>query len=702
MKLSSVSISALALALSAVNAAYAQTDTDADTELEASVDEVIVTGALSRFGATKSDTPILETARSVSVETREMFEAKGALTLDDTLSYTAGVVGDTFGFSTRGDFPVVRGLDVPEYRDNIQVLFGFYNNTRSDIYMLEQVEVLKGPASVLYGRGSPGGIVNVVSKVAGPDIGNEVVVEAGTHDRYQAGLDVNGALPGMDDLYGRVVALYRDSGTQVDFVDDDAVIIAPSLTWQPAESTRFTLLAELSDRDSDTAHQFLPLTGTLNESATGEEIEASTYLGDPGFNRFDTESVAVTLFGAHEFNEIFSLEGTARYKNGVADYRQSWVSFTGAGVPRIDADGNGLRSWYQADNSSLQLSADVRARAEFETGALRHEVLAGVNYQDVKTDSDTFFLYGTGVINVFEPTYGDIPEILQGGAPLNDSPDATTEDLGFYVSDQISYGNLFLNAGVRFDNVENDNGFVTQEDDATSISLGAIYKFDMGLSPYVSYAESFEPVIGVDGETGDSLKPQEGRQYEVGLKYQPPGTRTYVTVAWFDIEQSNLPNPAALPNAASQQEGVAEIQGFEIEALTTIGDWYLEGNASVLDTEDPNGLPLSSIPDESASLWAMYEPSAGAFEGFRAGAGLRYAGDNKSFGVSAIDGSRVDITTHGYTVGDLMVGYRHDDWDAMLNVRNVTDEEYFGTCLARGDCFPGEGRTIVASLTRRF
>ena len=166
--LSSVAIAALA----SVNA-YGQV---AVSDEEKEVDVIVITGELSNFGASKSATPILETARSISIETEEQFRIKGALTVDDTLNYISGVVGETYGYSTRGDFFKVRGYDAAEYRDGHQVLFGYYNNTRSDVYMLEQIEVLKGPASVLYGKGTPGGIVNAVSKLAGGSNTNEHLV----------------------------------------------------------------------------------------------------------------------------------------------------------------------------------------------------------------------------------------------------------------------------------------------------------------------------------------------------------------------------------------------------------------------------------------------------------------------------------------------------------------------------------------------
>ncbi|MEM1437836.1 MAG: TonB-dependent siderophore receptor [Pseudomonadota bacterium] len=680
------------------------------------IDEITVTGRLSEFGASKSATPILETARSISVESELQFRNKGALTLDDTLNYTAGVVGDTFGFSTRGDFAQVRGFDAAEYRDGQQVLFGFYNNTRSDVYMLEQVEVLKGPASVLYGKGTPGGIVNAVSKLAGPNRDNEVIFDAGNFDRYQVSGDYNVQL--SDNLYFRLVGIYRDADTQVDFVEDDALIVMPSITWDNGQ-TRLSAMVEYADRDSDTAHQFLPLTGTACASgevsvspasvcvnASGQQSDNATYLGDPDFNRYDTTSTLVSLLASHEFSADFSLDGILRYKDGEADYRQAWIDFLGDGVPRVNANGDGGRTFYRSDAFSEQTALDIRARYTFETGALTHEVFGGIAYQDVTIGNRIIFLsdpvtQAFGTLNIFNPVYGNVPPPVFDDANFFDLGDTDTEDLGFYINDQISWGAWKFNIGLRHDEVETTTPTQSQDDDATSFSIGALYAFDNGFSPYVSFAESFEPVLGTDGFTGNPLKPREGEQVEVGLKYQPSGTRTYVTVAYFDIEESNLPNPAALigqPN--SQQEGVGTVTGFEIEALTAIGDWTLEGNISVLDTETANGVPFASIPEDQASAWAQYEPSSGQLENFRFGFGVRYLGDNESIGLGAT--GPVQVVTDGVTLIDVLVGYTMGDWDAQLNIRNLADEDYFGTCLARGDCFPGENRTVVARLARRF
>ena len=679
------------------------------------IEEVVVHGQVSRYSALKSDTPIVETARSVSIENLRQILDKGALNLADTYVYSAGVIGDTYGFATRGDWVKVRGLDVPEYRDSLQALFSNYNNSRPDIYTIEQVEILKGPASVLYGQGSPGGLVNVVSKRPEADAHREVVVEYGNFERKVGAADFTGALDADDRWLYRLTGVYRDSGSQVDHVHDDAVVVAPSLTWRPTEVTDITVLANYQKVDSDTGAQFLPIPGTRTRSGNGRQIESDVYLGDPEFNRYDTETRSVTVLADHRLNRVWSFEATARWTEGEADYRQAWPAFIGGDRYVHNPDGSlygdGLvpRSWYVSDASSEQWAADLRLRAGFDTGPFRHAVLMGAQYQDVTTDNDVAFAYALGYdfatggpdvffgdrywINVFDPQYGDVPPPDVLDALMTNAPETNTEDRGLYVSDQITYGRWHFTAGARFDEAETDTGSERQSDDEVSLSVGMLYRLDNGLSPYASYAESFEPVVGQDTMTGAAFDPQKGRQYEVGVKYQPPGINALVTVAWFDIEQSNLPNPNSLVDAPSQQEGVAEMRGVELEGLAWFGDFHAELNVSRLDTENADGFKFASVPEDQASAWLGYRPS-GRWQGFKAGLGIRYVGETWD-GVDLLE-------TPSYTLGDLMLGWEQGPWDVALNVRNVTDEEHLSTCLARGDCFPGEERSAVLRGVYRF
>ena len=693
-------------------AANAQTTSEEQTESRQ--DTILVTGQINSFGATKSDTPIVETARSVSIETDDMFIEKGAVNLSQTVTYMAGITGETYGFSTRGDWVSSRGLQIPRYRDSIQELFGSYNTTRVEPWTIEQVEILKGPASVLYGQGSPGGLLNVVSKTPKEEFSGQIVGEVGNYDRYQIAGDVTGPIEGTDGkLFYRLVGLYRDTGSQVDYVDEQATVFMPSLTWKPAEETSFTVIGSWQDNDNDVAAQFIPVEGTLfPHNVTGEYIDQDVYAGEPDFNYFDTESTQITLLGEHRINDVWKLEGTALWRSGEASYQQAWPTFTGAGVSRylnqylgapLFTETTVARTFYAADNTFDQYAFDFRAKADFNTGKFEHSVLAGVQYQDVETDSDTAYYFAGGVLagdfsyvfDLANPVYGNYPDQATMDALFSDGPVQTVTDLGFYISDQIAYENWRFTLGLRSDQVENNTGSVTQDDDALSTSVGVMYRFDNGFSPYASYSESFEPVIGTDQITGDQLEPQEARQYEVGIKYEPTTFPALFTLAYYDIEISNLGNPNALPNAGSQQEGVSTLEGVEFEAHVQLDEFYIQAGLSTLDAKDPNGFELAGQPDGNASIWTTWTPD-GAWSGLRLGGGIRYVGESVS------EDGNVRYVTPDYTLADLMIGYEWDRWDFQINARNITDEEYLTSCLTRGDCFPGMRRTVVARLGYQF
>lgn len=705
--------SAISVALSAPVLAQTQSTPE---------DEIIVTGVQQIFGVTKSETPILEVPRSVSVVTSEEFLEKGSLSLGDTVNYTAGVVSNSFGFATRGDFFNVRGLDAPEYQDNLQVLFGFYNNTRADIYTLERVEVLKGPASVLYGQAAPGGIVSTVSKVANRDrLNREIVLSAGTNDRYQVSGDAGFDLSGDGTVTARLVGLYRDSGTQIDYVDDDALVFAPSITYQTDRAT-LTGLINYTKRDGDTAAQFVPLmvSGCADDSvtfsdravctgSTGAQVEPSAYFGDPNFNKYDTQSTTVSVFGTYQINEFLSFEGTARYRDAEADYQQTWFSFAGAGTPRANPDGTPTigRTWSDAFSTTEQYAFDARMRASFNTGPVNHEILGGMNYQEVKTADETASIYGypllvTGqpsTFSIFNPVYdgSEIPPQSVFDAARGTASDETTAT-DFYITDTMNVGRLVLNAGIRFSSVKSEDGVTTQDDDETPITLGALYRTDFGLNPYVSYSESFRATVGTDSLTNSPLRPRAGEQFEVGLKYQPPGSQSYITAAYFDLEEDNLVEFIA--GGQTQPGQSIMVEGFEVEAYFELGDFSVDADFVTLDGKDvdPSGVETtrSSLPETTVSVWGRWEPTSGPLENFRVGTGVRHASSVQD------EAGTLKIVTDGYTVFDGLLGYTLGEVDLSLNARNIFDKTYYSTCLTRGDCFAAEGRTVVATAAYRF
>lgn len=687
------------------------------------LDEVVVIGSVSNFGATKSEVPILETPRSLSIISEDEFLERGALTLDDTLSYTAGAVGNAFGYSTRGDFVDVRGLDAQEYQDNLQVIFGFFNNARADIYTLEQVEVLKGPASVLYGQGTPGGIISTVSKKAGRDnLDDEISFTFGSNDRAQVSADFGFALTEDGRWSARVVSLVRESDTQVDFVEDNAVVVSPSITYE-TDNTKLTALFNYTDRESDTASQFLPLAVTACASsdvtitgssvcanAPGVEVDPSVYVGDPNFNKFDSEAETFSLFASHKLSDVVSFDATARYRDNEADYQQTWITFLGDGVPRVDANGNstfGLRSFFGGPGGTDQFAFDARLKFDFDTGLINHKLFFGANYQEVNEFSNQFFVVAPTTFNILNPVYdgSELPtdDELNAARFLAESE---TESTDFYAVDQLTIGeSLFVNLGIRSSTIDSSDAFNDQEDTETPISIGALYKSDFGLNPYFNYSESFLATVGTDVVTGSALLPREGEQFELGVKYQPEGSNNFVTLAYFDLEQNNFVTFVA--TGQTQSGNSVEVSGIELEARFQLGELAFDLNVSNIDADDidASGVEseLESTPDTNASLWMSWQPEGGAFDNFTFGSGVRYASSNESNGVDPLTGSDYRIVTDSYTVVDSTVGYKgFDNIDLSLNIRNLFDDEYYSTCLVRGDCFPAEGRTVVATATYRF
>lgn len=694
--------------LMSINTIQAQEVNKDEDEMEV----IEVVGSVSRFGATKSSTPIVETSRSLSIETFDAFFEKGALNLSQTTTYMPGVSAETFGFATRGDWIRSRGLVIPRYRDSIQELFGNYNTTRPEIYTLEQVEVLRGPASVLYGQGSPGGIVNYVSKTPKAESSNEIFAQVGSFSRKQIGVDFNSALNAEETLLGRFVGVYRDSDTQVDNVHDDTVLLMPSFTWAPTAETSITLIGMHQETDSDTASQFIPVEGTLTPLADGSYLDQDVYAGEPGFNKFDTESTQVTLLAEHALSDDLVLSGTALWRDGEADYNQAWPTFLGDGNSRylnniigapVATPTTVARSFYQADNEFEQMAFDVRLSAFVTTGALEHEILVGAQFQDVETDNNTAYYYGGGVLqgdlryvlDLANPVYTGAPDQAILDSIYTDNPVQKVDDMGIYISDQIAYKNWRVTLGLRYDEVDNDNGKVKQSDDAVSFSGGILYRFDNGLSPYINYAESFETVVGTT-TSGQQLEPEEATQVEAGIKFIPESFSGYFTLAYFDIEISNLPNPNSIPGTSGQQLGESNLSGVEFEGKFNVGDFDIQLAYATLDAEDPNGFELAGSPDGNGSVWVTWEPES-IWQGFRIGGGIRYVGQSVS------ETATVRYETPSYTLGDIMLGYQvSDSLDLSLNVRNVADKEYLTSCLTRGDCFPGLRRSVNASVKYSF
>ena len=632
--------------------------------------------------ATKTDTPIIETPRSVNVITEQRIADQGMQSVQDALMYTPGVFGATFGYDTRGDWAYVRGVSPVQYRDGLQEIFGFYNNVRPHPYALERVDIVKGPASTLYGQSSIGGIVNLTSKMPEAEASREAFVEYGTHNRKQIGVDMTGALDANGEFLYRFVGAFRDSDTQVDFVDDNSYLFAPSFTWAPSEDTSLTVLFNAQRNESGTSTQFLPWQGTILPAPNGQ-IDDSVFLSEPGFDRYDTEQKAVTAIFDHRFNEVWSMSARARYSDSNADYGTMYPRFR----PTINPDGrtiNRIVSVSQYDAEAF--TGDLRFNANTYTGALEHKVAFGVDQQYVNLGS------------AFAGRHGNADRSLRAG--LRQSADRHSDYRRAPSPTRARPASISATRSATIACSSPAACATTLRATAPATPTTSCRRMSVCSTPSTMASRPMSATLNPSCRLSEPTRPatrsgpRRGDQIEAGIKYQPVGSASIFTASVFQIEENGRLVGDPVNPGFQAQLGDVTIKGFELEAQTKINEEFeLLAGYSYLDTKTSAGFRLASTPTHLASAWGTWRPG-GDWEGFKAGAGVRYVG-------SSFDGAD-NIKTPSYVLADAMIGFEAENWDVTLNARNLFDKKHVTTCLARGDCFYGERRTVALKLTSKF
>jgi iron complex outermembrane receptor protein len=698
---------ALLCAWAPAHAAAPAADTPADADA-APVAVVKIEGSradddlVARRGgtATKTDTPLIETPQSISVIPAERLQLQGAQTIRQTLNYTAGLV--SVSFDSRGDSVTSRGGSPTALVDGLQYNFGFYNTTRLDPFMLERVEVLRGPSSVLYGQGSVGGVVNYATKKPLAQRRREVQVQVGSHDRRQVNLDLNEVLDDAGRWRLRVVAIGRDSGSQVDHVPDDRKALMPSLTWAPDADTSLTLSALRQQDESGSLIGFFPWQGTLLPSQYGQ-IPTGTFTGEPGWDAYDTDQTSFGWQFSHHFNDSLVLRHNARKSRSEVDYRSAYTGFTA-----IPSRGRPARPVFNADNRTIErdliqqanaldtLVFDTQLEAQFATGRWQHTFLAGFDVQRAETRQAT----GRGTaaaLDVYNPVYGSFTP----PATLAHQPTGLLHQKGFYVQEQARFDGRWVGVlGWRRDHAENDiegRPASRTDDQASTKRVGLLYLGDGGFSPYVSYAESFLPLGGVDAYNAP-FKPQRGKQWEAGVKWQPAAAVT-ASLALYQLRDRNRKTTDPANPQNSLQLGEVKVRGAELETAGSVrGGWdwtaaytYTDARVSRSNGADL-GKRVSGIPKHNASAWLSRGFSVGGVAGFTAGAGVRHLG-------TSWDGTD-SLETPAVTLVDALLAWENGPWRFALNAVNLADKVQITTCLARGDCFYGQRRTMM--LTARY
>ena len=629
------------------------------------------------------------------------------------MKYAASVLANPYGRDTRVDGFNVRGIDALQFRDGMRDIFSYYASITSDPYNFSRVEIVRGPASVLFGQGSIGGLVNLVSKTPEFRTGGEINLVYGSYDRKEALADLNFAV--TDTLAVRGVARVRDADTYVDHVPDDRVMFAPSIRWRPTPDTDVVLTGLYQEDDTGSTSQFLPIVGTFrpNPANPGGQLDPYTFVGKPGWDRYDGRSLQGGGQITHRFADWVRLSLKARYIDSDLDYRTHYAdSYTYPANPFLPytgfgADGRTIGLSSSASRARMNVfSTDNNLQFTFNTGAtIEHKLLVGLDYSWNRVEKQE--TYGdTEIVDLYDID-GDA---LIAYDPTGPFVGTSQKQLGVYVQDQVRFfDRISVVVGARRDHVTSSGG---NEDNATTFRAGIIGELAWGLSPFFSYTESFLPVAGSlqgpGGVIGSPYRPQTGTQYEAGLKWQPE-RHTLVTVTGFHITENN--RVLYLPNNATAQSGKLTTKGIEVEASHTLPENFellLNYGYNELDSEVNSSLDY--MPRHIASVWTTKTIRDDNGIALRLGAGVVYNG--KSISTGAVDpyglnpaipaGELYSIETPARTTVDALAEVTWKNWRLALNATNLLDNRFYASCLARGDCFVGAPRNVMGTLGFRF
>ncbi|EHR9181176.1 TPA: ferrichrome porin FhuA [Escherichia coli] len=683
---------------------------------------------------TKTDTPIQKVPQSISVVTAEEMALHQPKSVKEALSYTPGVAVGTRGASNTYDYLIIRGFAADgqsqnNYLNGLKLQGNFYNDAVIDPYMLERAEIMRGPVSVLYGKSSPGGLLNMVSKRPTTEPLKEVQFKAGTDSLFQTGFDFSDALDD-DGVYSyRLTGLARSANAQQKGSEEQRYAIAPAFTWRPDDKTNFTFLSYFQNEPETGYYGWLPKEGTVEPLPNGKRLPTDFNEGAKN-NTYSRNEKMIGYSFDHEFNDTFTVRQNLRFaQNKVSQksvygygmcsdplYTKDQVALKASPCLSIPQSqwGHTLTRQYVIDNEKLEnFSVDTQLQSKFATGSVDHTLLTGVDFMRMRNDIDSWFGYA-GSVAPSDIYNLDRSDFDFGAHPNPSGPYRVLlkqKQTGLYVQDQAQWDKVLVTLGGRYDwadqsSFNRDYGNKSERDDKEFTWRGGVnYLFDNGVTPYFSYSESFEPASQTDAN-GDLFAPSKGKQYEVGVKYVPEDRPIVVTGALYQLTKTN--NLMADPNGSlfSVEGGEIRARGVELEAkaalsasVNVVGSYTYTDAEYTTDTTYKGNTP-AQVPKHMASLWADYTFFDGPLSGLTLGTGGRYTGS--SYGDPANS-----FKVGSYTVVDALVRYDlarvgMAGSNVALHVNNLFDREYVASCFNTYGCFWGAERQVVATATFRF
>lgn len=671
--------------------------------LERPTEHVLGYVAKRNMSATKTDTPIIETPQSLSVVTSDEIRDRQAETMAQALSYTPGFTASSTAFNRTADRFRIRGFSVESatggsLRDGLRLQTNSYDGIQEP-YGLERVEVIRGAASVLYGQLSPGGMVNGVSKRPTEAPLHELNLQAGSNDRKQLSADFSGPLAVSDTLSYRLTLLSRNSDTQQDHLNDDRFYIAPALTWRPDEDTSLTLLSFYQKTDTRFP---APLAYQLVEGVGkgAFTIGRHDFIGEPDYDDMNGEMSALGYEFSHNFNEHFTVNHKLRYSESDVKWRYLQAQTSAAAIRNAASTGILARQYSDRHERARTLATDTNIVSKWQLGSVEHTALVGFDGYDISYDSHNF-RGAAPSLDLSRYNYGQ-PVVVNRNPATDRGSQLDTLQKGVYFQDQIKFDDKWvLQLGGRHDwadqqqKAHRNDAKASQSDEATTWRAGLVYLADNGLAPYISYSESFFPV-SVAEVTGQRFDPTEGKQYEVGVRYQPKDSNLLLSAAVYELTQTNVlkQDPAT---EEYRQTGEMRSRGLELEAkaditsaLSMIATYaYTDARTTKSAIAAEVGQRTDETPYHQAALWTSYDFVNWGIAQLTVGAGARYMGTTQASGV--------DSATPAYTLFDAMARYRIDDnWAVTVNANNLTDKRYVQCSFT--SCSYGDERTLLTSV----
>ncbi|MDB5415249.1 MAG: hypothetical protein JWR10_3584 [Rubritepida sp.] len=698
---------AIATLLSSAAPVFAQTPPEAESlvlpELSVSGVHERANGPVSGYRAERSstgtmtDTPLREVPQSIQVVPRDVITDQAAVRLNDALDNVSGVrpQGSSGG---RSDNFIIRGFPSSQYAvDGVVMSPAFLvpGSTFRDLANIERVEVLKGPASVLFGQGDPGGMINLITRQPQLTPAGSLTLQGGSYGFFRNEFDLTGPIGSSGTIAGRISgAIQRENGFVRNQRDAEREFFAPSVTWQPNDRTRVYLGAGY-------IHARTPITRGIPAIGTGVSLPRWRTFEEPGAHNTAIRS-DVNWRVEHDATDWLTIRQIGRLE---------WGSLGRLGVVTTSLAANGITMNRRAnlqDTTTRNLDFRLEALARFNTGVLSHQFLAGVQYASADEGNQLMVAPYTG-INILNPVFG---AGRQTGPYTYFTDRRTAFDMtSLYAQDQMTYGRLRFVAGGRYDtfdqsavdaNPSRPIQYGTISGSAFTPRVGVVWLQNPNLSFYAGFARSFTPQNGADA-IGNRFNPETGQQFEIGTRYDLIPDRLSANLALYNIRRKNV--LAADPNDSTFniQTGEQRSRGVELDITgQVLPNWRVIASAAYTDaevTQDTTfavGHRLTGVPLWSGSLWSTFQFGQGPLTGLTVGAGAymasRRTGDlNNSFRVA------------GYTRIDAMASYPlTNNLHLQLNIRNLFDADYIEAPRSRNENYPGAPMTAIATIRAAF